>query len=373
MDHIDTCVIGAGVIGLAIARALSGQGVETIVVDREHHFGQGVSSRNSEVIHAGIYYPQGSLKARFCVEGKHRLYEYCEQRGVPHARIGKMIVATSAEEEDTLEDIRCKAMANGVPDLEYRSAQQFQEEEPHVRATLALYSPSTGIVDSHAFMQSLLGELDQQGGLFVGGTAVERVERCGASTFIVHCLTEGAPYRFSCRQLVNAAGLGAQQIARACDFLEAALVPPLFYGKGNYFTLTGQRPFRHLIYPVPEKSGAGLGVHATLDLGNQVKFGPDVRYVEREDYAVDIDRKAEFAAAVKRYFPGLDEDALEPGYVGIRPKLQAPGEPAADFMIQDAVDHGVAGLVNLFGIESPGLTSSLAIAEDVCRRLAAID
>ncbi len=372
VDHLDTCVIGAGVVGLAIARALANSGRETIVLDREHHFGQGVSSRNSEVIHAGIYYPKDSLKARFCVEGKHQLYEYCEKNAVPYANCGKLIVATCAEEEDVLEDIRLKAEANGVPDLEYRSRDALAKLEPHVKATLALFSPSTGIVDSHSLMQSYLGELDQHGGMFVGGTAVKRVEK-DSSGFVVHCDTDGGDYSFSCRQLVNAAGLGAQAVANCCEFLDPAEVPSLYYAKGNYFTLSGKNPFTHLIYPVPEKSGAGLGVHATLDMGGQVKFGPDVRYVDDEDYEVDVDRKTEFAAAVKRYFPALDEDALEPGYVGIRPKLQAPGETPADFMVQDAGDHGVEGLVNLFGIESPGLTSSLAIAEDVSRRLAARD
>ncbi len=368
MDYIDSCVVGAGVVGLAVARALAVAGSDTIILDREHEFGQGISSRNSEVIHAGIYYPQGSLKAQLCVEGKHRLYEYCEARGVPHRRCGKLIVAVSADEEDVLEEIRQKAADNGVGDLEYVSGAGIAALEPEVNATLALLSPSTGIVSSHDFMQALLGDLDQHGGLFVGGTQVEAVSREG-NAFTVHC-ADG--YVFSCRQIVNAAGLGAQALARQFDFLDAMRVPPLHFAKGNYFTLTGKSPFSRLVYPVPEKSGAGLGVHATLDLGGQCKFGPDVHYIDAEDYNVDIHRKAEFAASVRRYFPALDEDALVPGYVGIRPKLQAPGEPPADFMIQDERDHGVAGLVNLFGIESPGLTSSLAIADEVAGRLASL-
>ncbi|MDZ7686579.1 MAG: NAD(P)/FAD-dependent oxidoreductase [Gammaproteobacteria bacterium] len=372
MEHVDTCVIGAGVVGLAIGRALALAGAETMVLDREFEFGQGVSSRNSEVIHAGIYYPKDSLKARFCVEGKHQLYEYCERHHVPHARLGKLIVATCEDEEAVLEEIRRKAADNGVEDLEFWNGTRLGKEEPAVRATRALFSPSTGIVSCHDLMQAYLGDLDNAGGLFVGGTNIERVHR-EADHFVLVCDAGGEEYRLSTRRLVNAAGLGAQKLAAACDFLDPAFVPPLYYGKGNYFTLAGKSPFQRLIYPVPEPSGAGLGVHATLDLGGQVKFGPDVQYVDGENYRVDADRKGPFAEAVRRYFPALDTEALEPGYVGIRPKLAPPGEAPADFVVQDHAVHGVAGLVNLYGIESPGLTSSLAIADHVERRLAELE
>lgn len=368
MDQVEACVIGAGVVGLAIGRALAMSSREVFVIDREAAFGQGVSSRNSEVIHAGIYYPKDSLKAEFCVRGKALLYEYCGQRDVGHARCGKLIVATESEEEGTLEEIRQKAIDNGVNDLEYWSGEKLQREEPNVRATLGLYSPSTGIISSHDLMQAYLGDLDTGGGAFIGHANVTRVTRDDDS-FIVTCDVNGDPYQFRTRLLVNAAGLGAQALARACDFLSQDVIPPLHYCKGNYFTLSGRNPFRHLIYPVPEKSGAGLGVHATIDLGDQVKFGPDVEYIETEDYAVSTHRLAAYYDSVRRYYPGLEDGQLEPGYVGIRPKLQGPGDTPRDFVIQGESTHGVRGLVQLFGIESPGLTSSLAIADHVLELL----
>lgn len=364
MDHIDICVIGAGVVGLAIGRALSARGDEVVVLDGEADIGQGVSSRNSEVIHAGIYYPRESLKAVLCVRGKRMLYDYCRQHGVGHANCGKLIVATRADEEDALEEIRTRAAANGVDDLAYFSRARLKRVEPQVSATLALFSPSTGIVSSHELMRSFLADLEASGGAFVGMTRVVSVHRDGKS-FTVVCISGGDEYRFTARILVNAAGLGAQRVAAACDFIDPATIPALYYCKGNYFTLIGRNPFTHLIYPVPEKTGAGLGVHATIDMGGQARFGPDVEYVSSEDYRVSVDRIDAYYAAVRRYFPALADGQLAPGYVGIRPKLQAPGAPPRDFVIQREAEHGVEGLVQLFGIESPGLTSSLAIAEYV--------
>ncbi len=369
MDHIDTCVVGAGVVGLAVASRLASAGHEVIILDMEAEFGQGVSSRNSEVIHAGIYYPAGSLKARMCVEGKRKLYEYCEGHNVSHARCGKLIVATEPDEEDVLEDILAKARANDVNDLEYWDSTRIQRQEPHVRGTRALFSPSTGIVSSHELMQAYLGDLDTHGGMFVGQTTVLGAD-LASGLFVLRCESDGVPYEFSCRMLVNAAALGAQDVAGGFSFLDKDTVPPLYLCKGNYFTLSGGSPFKRLIYPVPEKSGAGLGVHATIDLGGQVKFGPDVEYIDDEDYEVSTAREADYYDSVRRYFPGLQDGQLVPGYVGIRPKLQGPGDPVADFVIQDESDHQVPNLVQLFGIESPGLTSSLAIADEVCRRLA---
>lgn len=364
MDHVDTCVIGAGVVGLAIGRALARQGSDVYVLDCEAEFGQGVSSRNSEVIHAGIYYPENSMKANLCVRGKHLLYDYCRHHDVGHANCGKLIVATCPEEEDTLEEIRGKAAANGVDDLEYWSGARLAGAEPEVKATSALFSPSTGIVSSHALMQAYLADLEHAGGLFVGLARVTAVHR-ETGGFVVICDAAGDSYRFICRRLINSAGLGAQAVACGFDFLDASTVPPLYYCKGNYFMLTGGNPFTHLIYPVPEKTGAGLGVHATIDLGGQVKFGPDVEYIDEEDYSVSVERAALYYEAVRRYFPGLADGRLAPGYAGIRPKLQAPGASPCDFVIQGEAEHGVPGLVQLFGIESPGLTSSLAIAEYV--------
>ena len=368
MDEIDTCVIGGGVVGLAIARALADAGREVIVLESEAQYGQGVSSRNSEVIHAGIYYPAGSLKAQFCVEGKQRLYAYCASRGVSHARCGKLIVATCADEEPVLEGILTKARANGVDDLAWLSAAQVAQLEPAVKATLALFSPSTGIISSHELMRALLADIERAGGILAEHTRVVSASR-QHGRFVVACRSGDGDYRFACRTLVNAAGLGAQSVAAGFDFLDPCTIPPLYLCKGNYFMLAGKNPFSHLIYPVPPPSGAGLGIHATIDLGGQARFGPDVEYVDAEDYEVSTLREDDYYAAVRRYFPGLETGKLVPGYVGIRPKLQGPGDPPADFEIQGPAVHGVDGLVQLFGIESPGLTSSMAIADHVARVL----
>ncbi len=368
LDYIENCVIGAGVVGLAIARALAPRVSSLVVLDKETHFGQGISSRNSEVIHAGIYYEAGSLKADLCVEGKERLYQYCESHNVNYQKIGKLIVATTEEEREVLHGIRLKAEANGVFDLEYWDRKKIKQEEPEVQAVAGLFSPSTGIISAHDLMTAYLGDIESCGGSFVGDTRVTSVEQ-GGQGFIITSQIGSDSYKFTCHSLINAAGLGAQNVHATFDFEYSAEVPPLHLCKGSYFTLPGKSPFSKLIYPVPEKSGAGLGVHSTIDLGGQVKFGPNVEYVEKEDYAVTADLAAAYHSSICRYYPALKERALVPAYAGIRPKLQGPGDPVKDFVIQGPHEHGVAGLVQLFGIESPGLTSSLALAERVQQAL----
>ncbi|MEO5738894.1 MAG: NAD(P)/FAD-dependent oxidoreductase [Variovorax sp.] len=367
MDEFDCAVIGAGVVGLAVARELALAGREVIVLETEGAIGTGTSSRNSEVIHAGIYYVKGSLKARLCVEGKHLLYDYLIARGLPHRRCGKLIVATSEAQVPQLEAIRARAADNDVDDLEWLTADQAREMEPQLRCLAALHSPSTGIVDSHALMLSLQGELENAGGVVALRSPVASAE-CEPGSIVLTAV-DGTQLR--CRSVVNAAGLGAPALAKRFDGLRADTVPTAYFAKGNYFTLAGRAPFTRLIYPMPE--AAGLGVHLTLDLGGQAKFGPDVQWVDSpQDLVVDPARGDGFYAEVRRYWPALADGALVPGYAGIRPKISGPGEPAADFMIQGPSQHGVAGLVNLFGIESPGLTSSLAIARRVAQLLAKV-
>jgi len=365
MDEIDCAVIGGGVVGLAVGRALALAGREVLILESEGAIGTGTSSRNSEVIHAGIYYPQGSLKAKLCVEGKHLLYDYAAERGVPHRRCGKFIVATSPEQAEQLEAIRAKAAANDVDDLELLTAQQAIALEPQLHCVAALNSPSTGIVDSHAFMLSLLGDLENAGGMLALKSPVSRAECTGGA--IVLIAEDGTALR--CRSVVNAAGLGAPALARRFEGLPASSVPHEYFAKGNYFTLSGRAPFGRLVYPVPEPGG--LGVHLTIDLGDQAKFGPDVQWVESADDLVVNPRRGDaFYAEVRKYWPGLPDGALIAGYAGMRPKISGPGEPAADFMIDGPPSHGVPGLVNLFGIESPGLTSSFAIGRHVAGLLA---
>lgn len=362
---IDAAVIGAGVIGLAIARALAQAGLEVIVLEAEDRIGSVISARNSEVIHAGIYYPTASLKARLCVAGKHRLYDYCESHGVGHRRVGKLIVASEEAELVTLQRLKAQAAANGVNDLEWLDAGQVRDLEPAVHAVGALLSPSTGIIDSHAFMLALQGDLEGAGAAVAfrapvrGGEVVEagiRLDVGGAE-----------PTRLLARRLVNAGGLAAHTIAASIAGPHQAFVPTLYLAKGNYYRLTRRAPFRHLIYPVPV--AGGLGVHVSLDLAGQARFGPDVEWIETVDYDVDPRRADRFYDAIRRYWPALPDRALEPDYAGIRPKLVPAGRPAADFLIQGPESHGVPGLVNLFGIESPGLTAALAIAEEVAGRL----
>jgi L-2-hydroxyglutarate oxidase LhgO len=368
MDDLDCAVIGGGVVGLAVARALALAGREVMVLEAEGAIGTGTSSRNSEVIHAGIYYPQASLKARLCVEGKQLLYAYAEARGVPHRRCGKLIVATSTEQVAQLEAIRLKAAANGVDDLETISAAQAVALEPQLRCMAALVSPSTGIVDSHALMLSLLGDLENAGGMLALKSAVKRADLEEGG--IVLTAQDGT--RLRCRSVVNAAGLGAPDLARHFGGLATETVPTAYFAKGNYFTLSGRAPFGRLVYPVPEPGG--LGVHLTIDLGGQAKFGPDVQWVSSpDDLVVDPARGDAFYAEVRKYWPALPDGALIPGYAGMRPKISGPGDPAADFRIDGPRAHGVRGLVNLFGIESPGLTSSIAIGRHVADLLAAED
>lgn len=364
MDKIDCVVIGAGVVGLAVARALALQGREVMVLESADAIGTGTSSRNSEVIHAGIYYPQGSLKARLCVQGKSLLYAYCAERGIGHSRCGKLMVATSDAQVAQLQGIINKAAANGVHDLVLLTREQARALEPQLECVAAVHSPSTGIVDSHALMLALQGDLENAGGLVVLNAPLAHADRVhDAIILIVEDGTE-----LQAKTVVNAAGLQAQALASRFGGLAPQFIPPSHYAKGNYFTLSGRSPFTRLIYPVPE--AAGLGVHLTIDLGGQAKFGPDVQWVSSpDDLVVDPARGEAFYAEVRKYWPGLQDGALNPGYAGIRPKIQSPDEPARDFLIQGPAVHGVAGLVNLFGIESPGLTSSLAIGDYVGRLL----
>jgi L-2-hydroxyglutarate oxidase LhgO len=366
MDQVDCVVIGAGVVGLAVARALALQGREVMVLEAADAIGTGTSSRNSEVIHAGIYYPQGSLKAQLCVEGKGLLYDYCAERGIGHKRCGKLIVATSEAQVAQLQAIREKAAANGVNDLVLLTREEARAMEPQLECVAALHSPSTGIVDSHGLMLALQGDLENAGGLVVLNSPLVLAECAQAA---INLIAEDGT-ELQAKTVVNAAGLQAQHLASRFAGLAAEHVPPSHYAKGNYFTLPGRSPFSRLIYPVPE--AAGLGVHLTIDLGGQAKFGPDVQWVDSpDDLVVDPARGDAFYAEVRKYWPALADGALMPGYSGIRPKIQAPHEVARDFLIQGPREHGVAGLVNLFGIESPGLTSSLAIGAYVGRLLQA--
>ncbi|MGJ7488163.1 NAD(P)/FAD-dependent oxidoreductase [Variovorax sp. LT2P21] len=365
MDEFDCVVIGAGVVGLAVARALALEGREVLVLESEGAIGTGTSSRNSEVIHAGIYYAAGSLKARLCVEGKQALYAYAQERGLPHRRCGKLIVATTEAQVDQLDAILAKARSNGVDDLVLLTGAEARSLEPQLACLAALHSPSTGIVDSHALMLSLQGDLENAGGMLALKSPVERAV-CTANGIE---LTGEDGTTLRCAAVVNAAGLTAPLLARRFEGLPQPSVPTAHFAKGNYFTLAGRAPFQRLIYPVPES--AGLGVHLTLDLGGQAKFGPDVQWVDSPaDLVVDPRRGDGFYAEVRRYWPALPDGALVPGYAGIRPKIAGPHEPARDFVIAGPQAHGVPGLVNLFGIESPGLTSSLAIGRHVAELLA---
>ena len=351
-------------MGLAVARALALQGHEVMVLEAASAIGTGSSSRNSEVIHAGIYYPQGSLKASLCVRGMQMLYDYCAARGVAYRRCGKLIVATSQAQLVQLQAIIDKAAANGVHDLLLLSRDEARALEPQLECVAAIRSPSTGIVDSHALMLALQGDLESAGGVVVLNTRLDKA-RCSqeAITLIVEDGTE-----LRATTVVNAAGLYAPALARRFAGLATRFVPTAYYAKGNYFTLSGRSPFGCLIYPVPE--AAGLGVHLTIDLGGQAKFGPDVQWVDSpDDLLVDVARADSFYAEVRKFWPALPDGALTAGYAGIRPKINAAGEPAADFVVQGPSVHGVPRLVNLFGIESPGLTSSLALGACVAQIL----
>ena len=373
MEQVDAVVIGAGVVGLAVARALARAGHETIVVERENAIGTATSSRNSEVIHAGLYYAAGSLKARLCVRGRELLYAFCAAHGVAHRRCGKLVVATAPEQVAGLAQLADRGRANGVADLRLIDAAEARALEPALACNAALLSPSTGIVDSHALMLALLGDVERAGGVLALRSPV-RALRC--STGAGHEIEVGGdePMQLRARVVVNAAGLHAPVLARAMGGLDVQLVPPPRFCKGSYFTLaSGRAPFSHLVYPLPQ--GGGLGVHLTLDLAGQARFGPDTEWLadttdaDGLDYRVEAARADAFYAEVRRYWPALADGALQPAYSGVRPKLHGPGEAAADFVVQGPAQHGMAGLVNLFGIESPGLTSCLALAEVVVARL----
>jgi len=361
MDRVDCVVVGAGVIGLAVARRLAQAGREVVVLEAAEGIGTVTSSRNSEVIHAGIYYKAGSLMARMCVAGKKMLYRYCADHGVPHKNCGKLIVATTPKEAEKLQSIRAHAEANGVLDMQMLSGEAARALEPALNCDAALLSPSTGIIDSHAFMLALRGDAEAAGAALAFHTPLLRARAVAGK--IELDAGGDAPMTLECRLLVNSAGLNAPAVARGIDGMPLASIPRAYLAKGNYFSCSRKAPFSHLIYPVPEPGG--LGVHLTLDMAGQARFGPDVEWVDTIDYAVDPARAARFYPAIRKYWPALPDGALMPSYSGMRPKIVPPAVASQDFVIQGPKDHGVAGLINLFGIESPGLTSSLAIADYV--------
>jgi L-2-hydroxyglutarate oxidase LhgO len=361
MEKVECVIVGAGVIGLAVARRLAQSGREVIVLEAAEGIGTITSSRNSEVIHAGIYYRSGSLMAQMCVAGKRALYRYCRDQGIPHRNCGKLIVATTASETEKLASIRAHAEANGVSDLQTLTGEAARALEPALHCEAALLSPSTGIIDSHAYMLALRGNAEDAGAAFAFHTPL-----LGARVFGDRIEIDAGgetPMSLECKLLVNAAGLGATSVARNIDGMPVEKIPPAYLAKGNYFACSARAPFSHLIYPVPEPGG--LGVHLTLDMAGQARFGPDVEWVDHIDYAVDPARAERFYPAIRRYWPALPDGALMPSYSGMRPKIVPPAVAVQDFLIQGPNDHGIKGLINLFGIESPGLTSSLAIADYV--------
>ena len=362
---VECVVVGAGVVGLAIARALALQGHEVLVLEAEKAFGTQTSSRNSEVIHAGIYYPTDSLKARTCVAGKHLLYDYCEQRGVDFQIPGKLIVATTTWQIGQLEAYRAQGILNGVDDLELISSEQLRQLEPEVNGLAALFSPSTGIVDSHGLMLSMLGDLENAGGSLVLQTHVQRFRQVKGG-FEIDVETQGEQISLRSRMLVNSAGHGAITLARASSMQN---LPVNYYPAGHYYSYSGKSPFSHLVYPVA--TSGSLGLHATLDLAGQLKFGPDISWRKQLDYRFDPDasRMRHFESRIRDYYPALGVERLQPGYVGVRPRISGPSDPAADFQIAGPQSHGVKGLVQLLGIESPGLTACMAIADEVVSRL----
>lgn len=367
MDRAECVVVGAGVVGLAAARALARAGREVVVLERETLIGAHTSSRNSEVIHAGIYYPRDSAKARLCVRGKHLLYDYCAARGVPHRRLGKIIVATEDAQTEKLAGIDAAARANGVEDLRPLDRADLAALEPALRGVAGLLSPSTGILDSHALMLSYLGEAEDHGAMLAFGAGFRRATPLPGGGFAIDVETGGETLRLRADLLVNAAGLFAGEVAAGIEGLAAAHRREVHYCKGTYFSLAGRAPFSRLIYPVPERDG--LGVHLTLDMGGAARFGPDTQWVEGIDYGLDARRGDGFYAAIRTYWPALRDGALAPSYTGVRPKLHPEGGPATDFVVEGPEVHGLPGLVNLFGIESPGLTASLALAEEVLARV----
>jgi len=364
-ENVETIVIGAGVVGLAIARSLALTGREVLVLEREDLIGSITSARNSEVIHAGIYYPRDSLKAEMCVAGRRMLYDYCAANGVEARRCGKLIVACTPDEVAQFAAIARRARENGVEDLREIPAAQARAMEPELACEGALLSPSTGIVDSHNYMLALLGEAEAHGAMLVLNTPVDRIAVHG-NRFLVRT-GGGEPMELLAREVVNSAGLDAPGLARAMDGLPAAAAPRQWIAKGNYFSLSVRAPFSHLIYPAPVASG--LGIHLTLDLRGRARFGPDVEWIDEIDYSVDPARGDSFYGAIRRYWPGLPDGTLRPDYCGIRPKLSRGGKHADDFRIDGAMAHGLPGYVGLYGIESPGLTASLAIGDRVAEML----
>ncbi|MGK0249009.1 MAG: L-2-hydroxyglutarate oxidase LhgO [Oleispira sp.] len=375
MENFDHCIIGAGVIGLAIAFKLSQRLPHTkiLLIESHHQFGTETSSRNSEVIHAGIYYPENSLKAELCLNGAKQLYQFCQDYAVPYKRIGKLIIASNDSDIDELERLHHNAHKNNVS-LTLLSQKDCHNLEPNIKAKAALISPNTGIIDSHQFMQTLLRLAEQQGVLYSPNTQFLNAEE-NTHGFNVQVNTADGPFSFTCQQLINSAGLHAPDVAKRISAINMAitdtsdrlrsLIPEYHLCRGQYYSYQGKAPFSHLIYPIPNQNTAGLGIHATLDLSGQVRFGPDVEFIKTLDYSTNEPRKKHFIQAIKRYFPNLDAEKLIPSYCGIRPKLTGPTESAADFIIQTFKEHNVLGLINLFGIESPGLTSSLAVADRV--------
>ncbi len=363
-QSIDCLVIGAGVVGLAIAKNLAESGKEVFVIESEDTIGTQTSSRNSEVIHAGIYYPKNSLKAKLCVEGKKLLYQYCQDRNVPHSRIGKIIVATDLAESAILKDFLKRGLSNGVTDLRFLEETEIREMEPALKFESAIFSPSTGIIDSHNLMLSFQGDAENKGAIFAFRSPFlsGEVTRNG----LLINIGGDDPVSILCTTVINCAGLKSPNVAMNIKGCPNELIPRPYYGKAHYYTLSSKNPFKHLIYPV-NTSSTSLGVHVTLDLAGQARFGPDITWIPNLDYDFDNSRESMFYEAIRKYFPQLKNGDLQPGYTGIRPKISGPDSPAADFCIQSADDHGVRGLINLYGIESPGLTASLAIAEHVTK------
>ncbi|MBU2713079.1 NAD(P)/FAD-dependent oxidoreductase [Zooshikella harenae] len=368
MESVDITIIGAGVIGLAIAARLAKPNRTVVILEQHKHIGEEISSRNSEVIHAGIYYPPQSLKARLCVQGKEQLYDFCQQYQIPHRRCGKLIVATSTSDEERLASLQQQAINNGVNDLQLLSSQQVKQLEPAIKATSALLSPSTGIIDSHQLLLTLTRLAEERGVFLLRNTQFKHGE-ISNNPFILDVQTSKEAYKFSSQVLINAGGLHAQTIANNLQGFPKHHIPPLFYCKGNYFKLASPLQLDHLVYPLPDTQTTGLGIHATIDLTGQVRFGPDTEYIDSISYDVSTHHLTTYYQAIQRYYPALKKEQLIPDYAGIRPKLQAPNSPPADFIIQTEAEHQIPGLINLFGIESPGLTAALAIADNIANSL----
>ncbi|MEW6993888.1 NAD(P)/FAD-dependent oxidoreductase [Colwelliaceae bacterium MEBiC 14330] len=367
MENVDVLIVGAGVIGLALAAKLSQQFNDVLVIDKNRSFGEETSSRNSEVIHAGIYYPKDSLKAKLCVQGKHLLYQFCQQRHIPVKRIGKLLVAHGDKEEAFLKKTLITASNNGVNDLIWLEQATLKKREPELLASAALLSPSTGIIDSHAYMQNLLAQAQENNAMFVAQTKMISAIPNKKTGFSVKLSSQGEPITLACKYLINCAGLHSEALAHKIVGLKASFIPKIHWCRGHYFSYQGKSPFQQLIYPIP--SDNGLGIHASLDIAGQLKFGPDTQYVDELDYDFPDRLKVKFINQVSKYFPNIDANKLQPAYAGIRPKLQGKHDTFKDFVIQTSEVHQLAGLVNLFGIDSPGLTSSLAIAQHVSTKL----